>query len=166
VAATACVAAVVLAAVFADRSLRDLGRTLARQVQPQDTVVFLNDYYFDIPFYAGLRSPVLVVDDWNDPQLTQRDNWRKELFDARRFSPPLARPVLVQPASLPQTLCTATVTWVVAHSDNLRRHPELARGAEVARHDNTVLWRVPGRGPGVNAADCPGTPSANSPDKL
>jgi hypothetical protein len=72
----------------------------------------------------------------------------------------------VQPAALAQTICAATVTWVVVHSDNLRRYPELARGSEVARHGDTLLWRVPGRASGASAADCPVTPSANSPDKL
>ncbi|MEO8654900.1 MAG: glycosyltransferase family 39 protein, partial [Ramlibacter sp.] len=166
VAVTICVTAVVLGALYDDKSLRDLGRTLARQAAPQDGVVFLNDYYFDLPFYAGLRAPVLVLDDWDDPRLTQRDTWRKELFDARRFSPPSARPVLVEPSVLPQALCAQSVTWVVVHLDNVQRYPELARGAVVAREGKTLLWRVAGRAPGVSAADCPGMPSANSPDKL
>jgi 4-amino-4-deoxy-L-arabinose transferase-like glycosyltransferase len=162
-AAGVCVAAVIVGTIYADKSMRDLARTLARNLAPGDSVVFVNNYYFDIPFYAGLRAPVLVVEDWSDPQLTQRDNWRKELFDARRFSPPSDASVLVQPAGLASAICGKAVTWVVVHSDNLRRYPELAQGSEVARHRDTLLWRVAGP---ANGAECPGAPSANSPDKL
>lgn len=163
VAAVICLATIVIATLKADKSLRELGRTLAREATPQDAVVFVNDYYFDLAFYARLPAPVLVVEDWNDPRLTQRDNWRKELFDARRFAPSSAPPVLVQPASLAKAICSRAVTWVVVHADILRRYPELAAGSEVARHGDTLLLRVPGT---VNMADCPGMPSVSSPDKL
>jgi 4-amino-4-deoxy-L-arabinose transferase-like glycosyltransferase len=157
-----CLATVIVATVTAGKSLRELGRTLAREAAPQDVVVFVQDYYFDLPFYARLPAPALVVDDWSDPKLTQRDNWRKELFDARQFSPPEEPPVLIEPDALPRTLCGKAVTWVVLHSENLRRYPELARGSEVARHGNTLLLRVPAA---VSRADCPGMPSVSSPDK-
>ena len=153
--------------MYSDKSLRDLARTLASRAAPQDTIVFLNDYYFDVPFYAGLREPVQVVEDWNDPRILQRDNWKKELFDAKQFSPASARPVLLPPASLPQILCSAPVIWVVGHSKNVGRYPELSHATEIARHGETLLLRVPGRSPAsLSAAGCPETPSANSTDRL
>ena len=88
VAVTICVTAVVLGALYDDKSLRDLGRTLARQAAPQDGVVFLNDYYFDLPFYAGLRAPVLVLDDWDDP----------EAHAARQLAQGIVRRAALQPA--------------------------------------------------------------------
>ena len=167
VAATTCLAAIAVGTVYSDKSLRDMARTLASQAAPQDTIVFLDDYYFDVPFYAGLREPVPVLEDWNDPTIRQRDNWKKELFDARQFSPASARPVLLPPAALAQMICSAPVVWVVGHSENLRRYPELSRGTEIARRGETLLLRVPGRSSAsLSAAGCPETPSANSTDKL
>ena len=105
-AAAACVAAVAAGAAFPSKSLRDLARTLAQQAAPGEPVVFLYDYYFDVPFYAHLRAPVRVVENWSDPRVVGRDNWRKELLDAQRFASGAAARVLLSPAELADTICT------------------------------------------------------------
>jgi 4-amino-4-deoxy-L-arabinose transferase-like glycosyltransferase len=162
----ACLAVVATAAAYPGKSMRELGRTLGRQATPGEPVVFLRDYYFDIPFYAGLRAPVQVVEDWNDPKIIQRDNWSKELLDARRFASGSAARVLLSPAELADTLCSATTTWVVGNHSMVSLHPVLFHAIEIARSGTTVLWRVPGRPAApVSAAGCPETPSGNSTSK-
>jgi hypothetical protein len=166
VAIAACVAAVLAGAAFPGKSLRGLARTLAQQAQPGEPVVFLYDYYFDVPFYARLSAPVRVVEDWSDPKVIQSDNWSKELLDAQRFASRPAARVLLSPAELSDTICHATTTWVVGYYTKVLFEPALAHATQIARNGETVLWRVPGRsGAPVSAASCPEMPSANSTSK-
>ena len=160
-AAAVCVALIGGVAVARNNSLRDLGRTLADRVGPNEPVVFLHGYYFDLPFYARLTAPVRVVEDWDEQALANQDDWHKELLDAQRFAPPSAQTVLLMPTTLPLLVCNAPATWLVGHPTLVKRYPVLASAVEIARKGNTMLWRLPGRG-SLSAADCPQTPSANS----
>jgi hypothetical protein len=162
----ACLAAVAAGAAYPGKSLRSLGRTLAQQAAPGEPVIFLYDYYFDVPFYAGLRAPVGVVEDWNKPQVVRRDNWSRELLDAQRFAAGSAARVLLSPAELAETICNATTTWVVGYYTKVELEPALVHATEIARSGTSVLWRVPGRSRGsVSAAGCPEMPSENSTSK-
>jgi 4-amino-4-deoxy-L-arabinose transferase-like glycosyltransferase len=166
VATAACVGAVAAGAAFPGKSLRGLARTLAQQARPGEPVVFLYDYYFDVPFYARLSAPVRVVEDWSDPKVIQSDNWSKELLDAQRFASGPAARVLLSPAELADTICNATTTWVVGYYTKVLLEPALSHATQVARSGETVLWRVPGRSAGLlSAASCPEMPSANSISK-
>lgn len=151
--------AVVLAAP--DKSHRAVGEAIARGAAPGDQVVFLHGYYFDVPFYARLRTPTPVIDDWNDKALMSHDDWRKELADADRFQASTAPPVLVLPARLGEILCgTRGATWLVGGSSVRSRYALLAGASEVMHQGNTTLWRIaPGA---IKAERCRGTPSASS----
>jgi len=165
-AAAACVAVVAAGTAFPDKSLRSLGRTLAQQARPGEPVVFLYDYYFDVPFYAHLSAPVRVVENWSDPQVVGRDNWTRELLDAQRFASGPAARVLLTPAELTDTICNASTSWLVGYYANVPLESSLYQVTEIARSGATVLWRVAGRPGGmVSAAGCPETPSGNSASK-
>ena len=112
-AALACVAFVGVLAVKAPKSNRDVALDLAARVQPGHRVVFIDEAFFDIPFYAQLSAPPVVLSRWRDPTATQRDNWRKELFDAARFDPAIAARVLVPEQDTLALLCAPGVTWFV-----------------------------------------------------
>jgi 4-amino-4-deoxy-L-arabinose transferase-like glycosyltransferase len=166
VAIVACLAPVAASAVYPGKSLRGLGRTLAKLAAPGEPVVFLYGYYFDVPFYAGLRAPVRVVEDWNDPRIVQRDSWSKALLNAQRFAAGSAPRVLLSPAELTDAICNAKVTWVLGDYTMASLQPALLHATEIARNGTTVLWRVPGQSPrSLNATACPETPSVNSTDK-
>src|SRR5438105_1792494 len=60
---------------------------IAAQARPGERIVFIDQMFYDLPFYAGLREPVIVASDWANPEVPLRDNWRKELYDAARFDP-------------------------------------------------------------------------------
>ena len=152
--------------VYEPRSTRSISRVLASHAAPDEPVVFLQEYFFDVAFYAALRTPALVVDDWDDPDLSRHDNWRKELFDARQFASPTARPVLLLRTDLARTLCGPTATWLIGQRRFAARFPELAGANEVAAAGEDVLWRVPGRAAAsLTAGGCPEKPSANSAGK-
>jgi 4-amino-4-deoxy-L-arabinose transferase-like glycosyltransferase len=155
---------VVLALAVQPRdSSRELARALAARRGEHEPVYLLGTYYFDLPFYAQMRSPLGIVDDWNDSrEIARHDNWRKELADAGRFAPALAAQVLIDSAALRQALCWSAVSWVIGPSRQATIEP-LLTGAEVAyTQRETTLWRVQRRLlPDAIAANCQGTPNAN-----
>ena len=119
----------------------DLARVLATQGMEGEPVFMVGRYYFDLPFYAGLREPVVVIDNWSNPQIKLRDNARKELFDAGEFAPELAAKVLVQTENFGAALCVSPVSWVIGPVDHWpSRLP--AAAVQVAKNRHHALWRV------------------------
>ncbi len=144
-----------------DRSVRHLAHELAARRLAGEPIFFIDEYYYDVPFYARLREPVRVVEDWTSPDVAARDNWRKELFDAGRFDRIAAAATLIPRAALPATLCRTPVSWVFAPSDAGPRYGFLQHAAVVGSERKTTLWRVDRSEPTLSAA-CRGTPSGGS----
>jgi hypothetical protein len=160
-AVAACVAGVALATVRTPQSARELGRALQPLAKPGERLLFLHAYYFDLPFYARWQGPVEVVEDWSDPALTARDNWRKELADAGLFAPEEARRRLRVRAEVPPASCTLPAWWAVGTRKMEERYPVLRSAQVVAVQRDLVLWRVPG----LSAPECGGTPSLSPADR-
>jgi 4-amino-4-deoxy-L-arabinose transferase-like glycosyltransferase len=119
----------------------DLARVLAAQRLGGEPVFMAGRYYFDLPFYAALREPVVVIDNWSNPEIKLRDNWRKELFDAGELAPERAAAVLVETARFGAVLCASPVSWVIGPADYWpTRLP--AAAVQVAKVRNHALWRV------------------------
>jgi 4-amino-4-deoxy-L-arabinose transferase-like glycosyltransferase len=154
-----CLALAAVAAVYPQRSTRELAQALQTKISPGDRVIFLQQYYFDLPFYAGLRMPVQVADDWGSPDVPRHDNWRKELADAARFAPVADRQVLLPRGVVTAAVCASPVTWLVAPKSATNDYPELQRGQKVFESNTDTLWRISG------GAGCPEMPSADSADK-
>ena len=161
-AVTVCLVAAGVAATHRQPSARELGAALRDGVAHGDRVVFLEGSYFDLAFYGRLRRPPVVVDAWDDPSLTARDNWRKELADAGHFDPAAASRLLLTPAQAPALFCDGTTTWVLGSPKLVARYPLLQEAQRVATHEESVLWKIPGASPGIKRAGCSGTPSENS----
>src|SRR3546814_17436608 len=79
---------------------------LRDRYQPEDQIVMLERYRYDLNFYAGIAKPALVVSNWDDPELKHQDNWRKELYDAGLFDPESAAKLLINPEQLLSLICT------------------------------------------------------------
>ena len=144
-AACACVAIVAVVAWKAPQSSRALALALAARIAPADTVVMVDEYWYDVPFYARLQRPVLIASRWDDPELPRRDNWRKEVFDAARFDPALGRALLVPLDRLDALGCGAGTRWFIVHAADATRVSALADAAQAYADARTELWRVPGR---------------------
>ncbi len=129
----------------APNSSQPAARMLAAQMAAADHVVFVDHLFYDLPFYAGLKQPVIVASHWSDPDLPRHDNWRKELFDAARFDPVRGRELLWPIDRLAELTChDAAVWWVVKPADAslLQAVPGVGR----VYHDaDQQLWRAPGR---------------------
>jgi 4-amino-4-deoxy-L-arabinose transferase-like glycosyltransferase len=139
-----CVALVVVGAWKTPRSNRELGLLLGQRMAPADKVVMVQAYYYDVPFYARLDRPVVIADDWSDPEIPKRDNWRKEIFDAARFDPALGRELLQPLDNLASQTCNATTVWFVLPVTQEARVSGLPGAARAFADSRTALWRVPG----------------------
>ncbi len=154
---------VVGVAVQQPKSLRSLGQTLASQHVPNEPVLMLGSYYYDLPFYARLKAPVVVIDDWQQAAAHPRDDWQKELGDAGRFAPSRAGAELLMPDALPHKLCAAASNWVVGPVVALAAFPFLSQLPVVASQRDIRLWHVDTTRPEVfKALHCAGTPSVDS----
>jgi 4-amino-4-deoxy-L-arabinose transferase-like glycosyltransferase len=156
-AALACVALVGIAAWKAPQSNKPLGLALGAAVTPADMVVMVDEYLYDVPFYAQLTRPVVIVGNWADPEIPRRDNWRKEVFDAARFDKPQAEALLRPLAEIATLACrtgggggggdvggTGAVWFVVSPAKRaaVSGQPGAARVFADPRNE---LWRVPAR---------------------
>jgi 4-amino-4-deoxy-L-arabinose transferase-like glycosyltransferase len=121
----------------------EMGRLIARELQADDTFVFLRSYPFDLPIYSGMRKPAWVVENW--PGIIKRDNWRNELADAARFNPGLGKEVLVNLDALLPRMCQTDnrVFWLRGDENELPAWPFLQGLAPVRREDNeSMLWKI------------------------
>lgn len=141
-----CLAAAATMTFAPQPSSKALAHALAQQYQPGDTLVMMNRYRYDVPFYLGHNVQAVVVDDWTPANVMATDNWRKELFEAARFDPALGSRLLIDPAQLRERLCQprAQAVWLMIERRNVERHAFLADWpAPVFADDTLRLWRVP-----------------------
>ena len=144
-AAFACVAIVGAVAWKAPQSSRALALQLAAHIAPADTVVMVDEYYYDVPFYARLAKPVVIASRWDDPELPTRDNWRKEVFDAARFDPTLGGQLLKPLDKLDALTCGASVVWFIVPPAEVARVAALTGAERTFADRRAELWRTPGR---------------------
>lgn len=134
------------------KSSIELARLVGAQHQPGQPVVMLGDIYFDLPFYARLREPMVIVDHWNDPNNLRHDNWRKELADAGQFAPAAAATALVNPAALPALLCAAPISWVLGPVSAVNSFPFVSAANSLATYHAHTLWKFDMQEPALRRA--------------
>ena len=145
-AAVACVGVVAVLAWKAPGSHRELARTLGAQVQAGDRVAFIDDVFYDLPFYARLTTPAIVVAAWDAPDVAAQDNWHKELFDATRFSPDRGASVLWDWQRLAELPCLSGRLWIVMAGPHRARVAAAIEGLTLVQAVRGVeLLTVPGR---------------------
>jgi hypothetical protein len=84
---------------------------LACEAQPSDTVYVSGAYPYDLPFYAQLRKPMVVLDDWPAVRQQAGDGWQRELFEGADFDPQAA--ALLQPLEVLSLAGLAPGNWFV-----------------------------------------------------
>ena len=132
-------------------SSKAAGAVLAAQIKPGERVVFVDEMFYDLPFYAGLKQPPIVASNWADPMVPLRDNWRKELFDAARFNPARGRELLWPINRLNELTCGDKAIWFALKDESLARMAQVPGAAGVVTQGEVRLLRAPGRNcPGLN----------------
>ncbi len=132
-------------------SSREIAAALRASHAGGEPVYMLEAFYFDVPYYAQLRAPVRIVDNWSDPGIAQHDNWRKELADGARFAPARAEVALVEKGRFAADLCETPVSWVIGESTAPTWYPLLNVMRLVATVRGVSLWRVDTTAPAVAA---------------
>jgi 4-amino-4-deoxy-L-arabinose transferase-like glycosyltransferase len=133
---------VVWLTVFPQHSTRALGDYLRQHRHAGEPVIMIGNYYYDIPFYARLGEPVAVIENWGDRARTGRDNWRKELLDAGRFSPAQASSVLRDATALPELLCAHRTSWLIGSTPPNDEFLQSSGFRPLAKEGDAALWRV------------------------
>ena len=142
VALAICVGAVGWMATRYQRHNTALARTLHAVRAPQDPVVFVGEYFFDVPLLARLTAPVPVISDWNDPTIPKRDNWRRELSEAGQFDRARAAAVLVDAQRGFALRCGNAPLWVLVKRQDEAPVAALADAVRVASSNGASLWRL------------------------
>lgn len=133
---------VITLAISPHRNTRELARDLAAWRAKGEPIFSVGRFDYDLPFYARLREPILVAEDWNDPEVLARDNWRKELAETRGFAPGGQAPLLIDEKTLPAAFCAHPVNWVIAASRDAPATPWLKSLQSVSTRRGVSLWRV------------------------
>jgi hypothetical protein len=95
-----------------ERSTRDVAKAVACQVAPADVLAVVDDYPYDLMFYAQRQRPMEVIQDWAREQQEAGDDWRRELMDGVVFDQ--AAGAVLQPMSRLAELRTDEHAWVLA----------------------------------------------------
>jgi 4-amino-4-deoxy-L-arabinose transferase-like glycosyltransferase len=141
-AAAVCLGLVGWAHTAYDKDNTTVGETLRRLRAPGDPVLFLGEFFFDVPLHARLTDPVPVSSNWRDPAIARRDNWRRELAEAAPFAPAVAARVLVDEDSGLARRCGNAPLWVVAKADAEPRLARMTGAARVVAANGASLWRL------------------------
>ena len=139
-----CIIAIIAATYSDESSSKPLAEAYRQNAKPDEPLILVRTYRFDVPFYAGLQEPVAVVSDWSAPM---NDSWPKELADAAQFRPALGRQVLVPTHELSALLCKHPSSWVIIPADHAAKLDALKTLAPVARNKLYLLLRVDAASP-------------------
>ena len=105
----------------------------------------LHSLPFDLGFYTQANEPAWIVDDWKNPEIAVRDNWRKELYDAAQFDPVVGERVLIPNADLQARLCAAPDGkrfWIWGRDDDAGRYPVLTGIAPRLAGKSRAVWQI------------------------
>jgi hypothetical protein len=102
--------------------------------------VFLQTYRFDVPFYARLAEPIIIIDKWDEPIV--KDSWSKEMADAAKFKPTAGEKVLVNTPEMRKILCAQAVTWVIAPTSYIANSKEFNSLEPVAKNSLYSLVKL------------------------
>jgi hypothetical protein len=124
--------------IRAPNSSQLIAAALQEKRKPDEPVVFVGTYPYDLVFQTHLRPPIAVVQQWSDASIDKSDSWQKELLDAARFRPDAGSRALVE--QLP--VSTEQRTWIVLPSA-MQPAPQL-HASLVADNTQLSLWMADG----------------------
>ena len=138
-----------------ERSTRGVAEALACQVEAEDVVAVVDDFPYDVLFYAQRQRPIEVIQDWAREEQEAGDDWRRELMDGVDFDKSAG--AVLQPMSRLAELRTNPHAWVLAPRWQKAFRTETYAGfAEVYKDDAWILYRgVTANGASLSAAKSP-----------
>lgn len=146
-------------------SSQSIGRAIEAGRKPGEPVVFVDGNFYDVPFYAHLTEPIVLVGHWGSADWIRPDGWARELADAARFEPAAAAAVLRKPGQLPPLLCAAPRVWLVGAPVSPRSYRFLGNATALVHTPKAVLWRLDIAGNAALSAELQCAASANASDR-
>jgi len=137
-----CIGAVAWMATLYQRDHTALAHTLRAVRAAGDPVVFVEEYFYDVPLHARLTAPVPVISDWHDPAIATHDGWRRELREAAQFDRTRAAALLVDAQRGFALRCETAPLWVLVKEQDEAPVGELADATRVATSNGASLWRL------------------------
>ena len=97
--------------VTAKSRAQDIAQVLACEASPGQTVYASGGFPYDLPFYAQLLTPLVVISDWDYQRAHARDGWQRELFEGALFDADAGK--ALQPASALVPAGRVSGNWLV-----------------------------------------------------
>ena len=144
VAVTLCFTVLPIAAQLDTVSFKKVLTSVSLKFEPEDQMVMIEEYQYDMPFYLRAAKPAWVVSHWNDPSIPINDDSRKELFDAGKFDPAMMQRVLLMPADFRSQLCQYAegALWVWGKKEEQANYPFLEPSTRLSSTERKTLWRL------------------------
>jgi 4-amino-4-deoxy-L-arabinose transferase-like glycosyltransferase len=137
-----------------ERSTREVAKAVVCQVGVDDVLAVVDDYPYDVMFYAQRQRPIEVIQDWAREQQEAGDDWRRELMDGVAFDKPAG--AVLQPMSRLAELRSNEHAWVLAPRWQNAYRAETYEGfAEIYKDGSWVLYRGVIAATSVSAAKSP-----------
>jgi 4-amino-4-deoxy-L-arabinose transferase-like glycosyltransferase len=122
------------------RSTRGVAQAVVCHVGPDDVLAVVDDYPYDVMFYAQRQRPIEVIQDWEREAREAGDDWRRELMDGVAFDPPTG--AVLQPMSRLAALRTNPQAWVLAPRWHQAFHAQTYAGFVQTYNDGAwILYR-------------------------
>ncbi|ALM82356.1 glycosyltransferase family 39 protein [Bordetella sp. N] len=141
-----CILGTGVAAIKTKPNSNAVGVAARAEVRPEDTVIALHVYPYDLPMTLRLKTSMWIVDDWTHPDVALRDNWRKELFDAGQFDKPSMQRNLISEKELTNRVCVSapgTVYWIWGEpAKDSTRYAILKGQAPRYADGKKAMWRI------------------------
>jgi 4-amino-4-deoxy-L-arabinose transferase-like glycosyltransferase len=118
--AAAALVLLLLAGQYPIHSTRPLAAMVRPTLQPQDEIVSFGAFYFDLGLYLNPARPIDVVNDWDDPAILQKDNWKSDLYFGIRRAPD-SRRWMVNEAEFAAMLKADRTFYVFADTNDIER---------------------------------------------
>lgn len=144
--ASICIAALVAVANhdYAISSYQ-LSSKIREVFSKHDHLVMVDNYQSDLPFYLGMTGGAWIVSDWDDESIEKHDNWRKELFDARKFNPEAGNETLLRPQQFNDRVCSESYSdsiWVWGNASSPSQLPILTNLPVFASRREQRVWHL------------------------
>jgi 4-amino-4-deoxy-L-arabinose transferase-like glycosyltransferase len=136
---------------------QDVAQVLACAAGANDTIYTAGDFPFDLPFYAQISRPMVLLADWPHQRRTISDGWEREFFEGADFDE--RAEVFLQPLSMLATAGETPGAWLL-----IRKQSKLPGDAPgwVLHHAGAgwSLYRSSGAPSHVSKALSPESPEA------
>jgi 4-amino-4-deoxy-L-arabinose transferase-like glycosyltransferase len=96
-----------------ERGIGQMADVVACAIEPNEPLAVIDDYPYDLPFYAKRNQTLEVIQDWAHERKVAADDWRRELFEGADFDPQPGH-LALQPLSRLEALKADPNAWLLA----------------------------------------------------